>query len=357
MRLYVEGLAAALAEAGLDVTVLSRSGAEYEGSGFRVLRDLRDPGRPVSRAVWALDRTLTSLLNGAARNRECRRGYDLCHIHLMAPPIDRFLMRGTRIPTVITVHDVRPHEQRWWEVGSSFQSIYSRAAGLIVHSKHNAQALLDRYDLDPGKVAVVPHGFQPTSDSERIPQGEARSHLGLPSDVPLALALGSIRADKGLDTALRALRAIPDWHLVVAGSGPEAPRLRELAREMDLDDRIHWRIEFIPDELVGTYFRAADIVLLPYKPSFESQSGVLFQAYRYHVPVVVTDVGSLGDTVRQDGAGLVVPPDSPGLLADAFGPALDLQPDIAWKDLERRYSWTQVAKRTVALYQEIVTSD
>src|SRR5205823_783495 len=80
-------------------------------------------------------------------------------------------------------------------------------------------------------------------------------------------------------------------------------------------DRIEWRLRFLPDEEVVTLLEAAAAVVLPYRQ--HDSSGVLATAIGYGRPVVVTDVGSLGEIVREFGAGKVVPPDDAAALAQA----------------------------------------
>ncbi len=104
--------------------------------------------------------------------------------------------------------------------------------------------------------------------------------------------------------------------LVVAGDplDPVEP-VRALASELGVAERIEWRLRFLPDEEVVTLMEDAAVVVLPYRQ--HDSSGVLATAIGYGRPVVVTDVGSLGEVVRGFGAGKVVPPDDEAALAQA----------------------------------------
>ena len=115
---------------------------------------------------------------------------------------------------------------------------------------------------------------------------------------------------------VRALAHIPDARLVVAGDplDPVEP-LQELARELGVDERIEWRLGFLPDDEVAALMRDATLVVLPYRRT--DASGVLATAIGHGRPAVVTDVGSLGETVRDFGLGEVVPPGDERALADA----------------------------------------
>src|SRR5207244_6644981 len=83
-----------------------------------------------------------------------------------------------------------------------------------------------------------------------------------------------------------------------------------------LQDRIITRIQFIPDNEVELYFKAADVLILPYTDI--SQSGVPFLAYSFGLPVIATDVGALRDDIIEGKTGLVCAPRNPKVLAHAI---------------------------------------
>jgi glycosyltransferase involved in cell wall biosynthesis len=111
-------------------------------------------------------------------------------------------------------------------------------------------------------------------------------------------------------------RHVPQARIVVAGHPFEpAEPLQELAQELGVAARIDWRLGFVPEAEVAALFERAALVVLPYR-ELES-SGVLASALGHGRPAVVSDVGSLGSTVREFEAGRVVPPDDPDALAAA----------------------------------------
>jgi glycosyltransferase involved in cell wall biosynthesis len=162
---------------------------------------------------------------------------------------------------------------------------------------------------------------------EPVPRADARAALGLPADAPLLLFFGFVREYKGLRVLLDAMplvRArVPGVRLVVAGEfyDDEAP-YRTQVRRLGLGDAVRFDAEYIPNERVGRYFGAADLVVQPYLSA--TQSGVAQIAYHFETPVATTDVGGLAETVPPD-AGLVVPPDDPAALADAVARFFDEQ--------------------------------
>jgi glycosyltransferase involved in cell wall biosynthesis len=149
------------------------------------------------------------------------------------------------------------------------------------------------------------------------------------------LLFGTLRANKGLDVLADALVALGpafDADVVVAGSGDDDVVRAWQERVAHLP---HVTLERgrVDDRRKRELFSLASWALLPYT-AFHSQSGVLADAYAYRVPLIVTDVGAIGPTVRSDGTGYVVPPGDHEALAvamreavrtgtGAFAPALE----------------------------------
>ncbi|MGE0704616.1 MAG: glycosyltransferase, partial [Vicinamibacterales bacterium] len=121
-------------------------------------------------------------------------------------------------------------------------------------------------------------------------------------------------------------------------------------------DRVVPRIQFIADEEIEQYFKAADVLVLPYTDIF--QSGVLFLAYSFGLPVIVTDVGSLRESVIEGKTGLVCPPRDPSALArtieryfatDIYG-RLDVGRDAIRQAASSSHSWAEVSEITEGAY-------
>src|SRR5262249_55076199 len=112
---------------------------------------------------------------------------------------------------------------------------------------------------------------------------------------------------------------------------------------------------YIPDEEVEALFKAADVVVLPYRSA--TQSGVTHAAYALGVPVITTDVGGLSETVRPDHTGLVVPPEDPQALADAivryFENRLAPRLRAGVADLQHEHSWRTLATHAIELIDSL----
>jgi glycosyltransferase involved in cell wall biosynthesis len=171
------------------------------------------------------------------------------------------------------------------------------------------------------------------------------------------LFFGLIRDYKGLDVLVRALADVPEAELVVAGDPVDSvePALA-LAQELGVDERIEWRLGYVPDAEVPELLERAAVVVLPYLQ--HDSSGVLATAIGYGRPVVVTDVGSLGEQVREFGAGRVVPPGDAAALAEACNGLLQspegLEQAVAGaRSAARALTWDASAEAHERLYQEL----
>ena len=130
----------------------------------------------------------------------------------------------------------------------------------------------------------------------------------------------------------------------------------------EVRDRIRKTIEYVPDEDTELYFKAADVLILPYTHVF--QSGVLFLGYSFGLPAIATDVGSLREEIVEGETGFVAKPRDPSDLARAirryFGS--DLYRNLAERRgkirayANDRYSWNKVAGITTSVYSNLLAA-
>jgi glycosyltransferase involved in cell wall biosynthesis len=186
-----------------------------------------------------------------------------------------------------------------------------------------------------GKASIIGNSRQQGQFQERVlnvpepcPQfdstcsaAEARRHLSLPQDKCVLLFFGRLRWDKGIDILIEALQSLEeDFALVVAGQEGHMTlqQLEEARMRLPGTWELIAHIRHIDSEDVKYYFIAADAVLLPYRRAFRGTSGVLRNAAAAGKPVIASDVGEMGDIVRQYSLGLVVEPESQEALRDAI---------------------------------------
>ena len=307
----------------LVVQVVDREAAPPAGpwgQHLRVERNLPDVDRTAAgRAQWLASRARTYTERSRARSRSWdANAPDIAHIHYLNRFTD-LRWGGSRPPVlVLSVHDVMPHVLRGPRRVEKqlLQRIYNSADALIVHHELLRTRLQDEFDIDPERLHVIGHQVFPVPEDLRSAKP--------PDGTPTVLFFGALRANKGTTVLCKAIELLPpelDVQFHFAGRG-DLEVEQELSRFAATNSSTTAEIGFIEYERKAELFRNASIVVLPYT-EFSSQSGVLHDAYGHGRPVIVTDVGALGDTVREDGTGLVVAPSSPVALSKALKQLLD----------------------------------
>jgi glycosyltransferase involved in cell wall biosynthesis len=129
-----------------------------------------------------------------------------------------------------------------------------------------------------------------------------------------------------------------------------------------IGDRVIEKIEYVPDEATELYFKAADVLILPYSRVF--QSGVLFLGYSFGLPAIVADVGNLKEEIIEDRTGFVFKArDSSDLaktidryfVSELFSELENHRQQIK-QYANERYSWDKVAAITTAVYSNLLSS-
>jgi glycosyltransferase involved in cell wall biosynthesis len=267
----------------------------------------------------------------------------------------RRIRRRSAARQILLCHNLIPHETHFFDVPLTRYLIKVPEA-FIVLSESVEHDLLR---LQPNaKVVRVPqpiYDFFPTPPEQQA----AREKLSLPSDQPVVLFFGLVRAYKGLGTLLQAMTSLPQARLLIAGEfyQPRADYERQIA-ELGVRDRVHIEDRYIPNEDVPKYFAAADVVVLPYLSA--TQSGVSKLAYHFNKPVVITNVGGLAEEVEEGKTGYVVPPNDPAALATAIEKVLMEKTCVDFaghiREYKKRYSWERVVEAIEKLLSENFTN-
>ena len=197
---------------------------------------------------------------------------------------------------------------------------------------------------------------------------EAKRRLGLGNGEKAILFFGNIAPYKGLEFLITAFQNSvvehPEYRLVIAGWPKNCEKywseIREGIRNDEQQGRILLRAEYIPDEETEVYFKAADVLVLPYRYIY--QSGVLFLGYSFGLPVLAADVGALRDEVVEGTTGFVFyPEDSVDLLKAIeryFASPLYEELSIRRKGIREyameHHSWDLVGSLTMKVYASVL---
>jgi D-inositol-3-phosphate glycosyltransferase len=228
-----------------------------------------------------------------------------------------------------------------------------------------AKQIAELYPADPDRIKVVPPGvdhafFGPGN------RPQARRALGLDALGPLLLFVGRIQPLKGADVAVRTLAELDDQRarLVVVGgpSGPRGPRAYEDLVTLAVDLGVADRVTLVapqPHELLSTYYRAADVCLVPSRS--ESFGLVALEAAACGTPVVASAVGGLSTLVDHATTGFLVEDPTPESFA-SYVSAVTSEPELAERLSiaatlgAQRYTWHMAARQLRLLFDELVES-
>jgi glycosyltransferase involved in cell wall biosynthesis len=225
------------------------------------------------------------------------------------------LRRFTSVKVVFICHNVLPHE------GSIVDSVLTRLA-LGQGQYFILQSQKDLSDLK----ALLPHAqavrtVLPLYDTDHwnaMEEAAAKEALGLTG--PVMLYFGFVRKYKGLEYLIRALpevlRNIAAQLLIVGEFWEDRDAYLQMIKELGLQQHVTIVDRYVPNEEIGLYFSAADVVVLPYVDA--TQSAVVSLAYAFDKPVITTAVGGLPEVVRDGETGFVVPPRDSAALATAI---------------------------------------
>ena len=232
--------------------------------------------------------------------------------------ICKALKKKTKVPVLFILHNVIPHE------GMPAKEFLTRRAfkyadGFISQSKKVEDELLSFYPAAGQRWRkIVPHPVYNFQEFSCPGKAEARNELHI-AEGKVLLFFGLVRAYKGLKTLLSSFPEVlkyfdGDIRLIIAGEFYDPPgEYIEMIKRLGIEDKIEIHNRFIPNEEVGTYFSAADVLVLPYESA--SQSGVVQAAFGFGIPVISTEVGGLPEVIRHGVTGMLCPPSDPQALS------------------------------------------
>jgi glycosyltransferase involved in cell wall biosynthesis len=254
----------------------------------------------------------------AETRRLCREldvGVVHCHGY-RADVVDAGVARAEGVPVVSTVHG--------FTGGGWKNAIYEwlqlralRKMDRVVAVSAPLEDLLRRRGVPGEAIRVLANAYTPPE--EPLARDEARERLDLPRSGAAVGWIGRMSPEKGPDVFVEAARRVgrDDVHWVMIGDGPERTGAEEAARPLGGRARF---TGLVPD--AGRLVRAFDALVLSSRT--EGTPMVALEAMAAGVPVVATAVGGVPDLL-EGGAGVLVPPENPGELADAITSVVDLR--------------------------------
>jgi glycosyltransferase involved in cell wall biosynthesis len=351
---YDHALAAGLARAGAQVRLITSDfayGAVPPPDGYTVRKHFYRHSAGAAGSRLRLACKLAQHVPDMLSYRRVARTADVVHFQwLAAPALDRHLL--PRRPLVLTAHDLLAREPRPGQLRAQ-RRLYDAVDAIVVHSQYGRGALVQGLGVQPEKVHVIHHGAfehltcQPREEPLPAALRDARG--------PVVLFFGLLRPYKGIEVLLEAWRGIAGAELWVVGR----PRMDIAPLRARAAASVRFEPRFVSDAQLPAFFRAADIVVLPYARTERfDQSGVLAAALAFGKAIVLSDVGGFAEVAATGAARLVAPGDVDALRAAlseliADPPARERLAQAARAAAEASYSWDAAAERTLELYSSL----
>ena len=387
MNVYVRELGSALAQAGVACDVYTRRWADDLPAevavepGFTVVHV---PAGPAEVAKEDLPDLVPSFTAGVGRRLRARGGVDAIHANYWLSGVaGHALKHELGLPLVSTFHTLArvKAEGGTVDAGSTFDRVAAEVEvvacsdAILANGTEESLDLQHHYAAPLERIEIVPpgvdHAFFSPGDRDGARAALGWSSPGRISEVggrladkhPVLLFVGRIQPLKGLDVAIRALAALdrPDAELVAVGgpSGADGPAELAGAVALAADLGVSERVRFVaaqPHHLLSTWYRAADVVLVPSRS--ESFGLVALEAAACGVPVVAAAVGGLRTLVDDGRTGFLVEGRDPRAFAAAVerllaDPVLAATMGAAGAKRAQGYTWSTAAARLRRLYTDV----
>jgi D-inositol-3-phosphate glycosyltransferase len=391
MNVYILEVARRLAEADVEVEIFTRATSGdlppvvEMAPGVHVRHVTSGPLEGLTKEE--LPGQLCAFTAGVLRAEAARPPghYDLIHSHYwLSGQVGWLAKERWGVPLVHTAHTLAKVKNAQLAAGDrpepkarviGEEQVVAEADRLVANTKVEAGDLIERYDADPTRVAVVEPGvdldrFRPAAGDRAAAALAARRRLGLPTDGYVVAFVGRIQPLKAPDVLVRAAAALREREPALAdeltvvicggpsGSGLDRPTaLMELAGSLGVADRVRFLPPQTGDDLPALY-RAADLVAVPsYNESFGL---VALEAQACGTPVLAAAVGGLVTAVRDQVSGVLIDGHDPvdwartiGRLLRAPGERARLaQGAVAHA---RNFSWNRTACGLLAIYREALS--
>lgn len=260
--------------------------------------------------------------------------------------------RGTSI--IWTVHNLQRHQihhpvlelQMW-------QWFTANIDGWISLSESAIDSLIARYPrLHHVPHVVIPHGHYRDAYPNTFNKQRSREILGIPQDVHVFGFVGRVAPYKQIPLLAQEFSGLEgdSYRLLIAGKAN--PAEHRAIRAVN-DSRIIYKPEFVPDSQLQLYHRAADVMVLPYREL--QNSGSALMALSFDVPVLVPNLGSMGELRQQVGKGWVQTFDGP-LTTPILASSLETLPQAGPPELSA-LDWSRLGERIVRFFSEVVSQN
>jgi glycogen synthase len=308
---HVRKLAEELVRQGMSVDVLTRGvGAQAPEGGEVVggvtVHRVPEPGWPrdLDRFVgWVEQMNRDMLLAGEALSED--QQYDLVHGHdWLVAHASAALADRLGVPYLTTIHATEHGRHQGWVQNEPQAHIHgverwmARRADLVITCSHYMRGhVADIFDIDEGRITVIPNGIDPRDLRPVADLRRLRLQFAAPEE-KLVLLVGRLVYEKGFQLALDALPGVIERvgkvRFLVAGSGTHEAELKAQAQELGLSEQGVF-LGWIGDDVLHSLYRISDLCVVP--SIYEPFGLVALEAMASGCPCIVADTGGLREVV------------------------------------------------------------
>ncbi len=355
----------ALAEAGLDITLFTsrRWLFQHRGKNFRSkeyffgVHESAEPFVRLANHFLSLWQIFFYVLQKKIR---------IIHFQTLAFPIlDLMFLLWFKLWRRKIVYS--PHDMAALKIKAGREltgNLFDSVDVIVVHSLANKILLIKEFDIEHDRIKIIQQGNYTAFLNPGITKVRSREKIGLPQEKKIVLLFGHLRHDKGITTAIKALRLLKDKNIVLLIAGKPHPEfmLESLRRDINTPELKDWIIlkdEWIDDALAELYYKSADVVLLPYESCYTS--AVLIYAFSCGASTIVSNIPELTEFVSEGENALIFPAGEAAALAEKIeqllrNPALAEKIAASAKNTaDTEWKWEIAANTQKKIYEELLS--
>jgi glycosyltransferase involved in cell wall biosynthesis len=210
----------------------------------------------------------------------------------------------------------------------------------------------------PPRIISIPQGVDLERFNFKIEREKAREQLGVTNE-PLVLSVAQLIPRKGLTYLIRAvpevLKSIPNVKFIIAGEGPEHPKLEEEIKQLGVGNAVKL-LGGASYDMVPRLYAAADVFVLP--TLYDAMPHAIYEAMAMAKPVIATRVGGIPEVINNGSDGLLVEAMKPDEIAKAIITLLKNREltirlgENALKKIKNMYTWEKIVQRYEQVYWE-----
>lgn len=355
MHYYTHDLANALAVQGIDILVVASSGHAALGGTYKFESSFDGVYGKDSKLIRGF-RLLNGYRRAAIAAQKFGAQYMIFHIFKsdMLELVGIMMARRYGMRPIIIVHDVLRLDKA--TKLSFLRRIGRNSHAVVTHNNFSSDEIAQACPDFSGTIIHMPHGNYRSHFAKPLPKDEAKAQLGIDLGKVVFLFFGNPRREKGLDVLLRALPSLADRQdicVLVAGkmTDDDERGYRDFVQAQGLGDMVRFDIGHVADNMVQSYYSAADIVALPYLRVYES--GVALMAASLGRPILASNLPVFADMIRDGMGGLLVSPQDEDALRRIIIDIMDGRMDLdamgkqAMRYATTRRDWCQVSASVV----------